>query len=79
MLILALLLLVAGIAAAMDRRWGRWLATIAILAFVASGFWANYTLFGNIRPVHSGTNILLAAAILVMPPGRSRSPRRVTF
>ena len=66
MLILAVLLLVAGGAAAMNRRWGRWLAAIAILAFVAGGFWVNYILFADIRPVHSGANAILAIAILLM-------------
>ena len=66
MLILAVLLLVAGGAAAMNRSWGRWLAVITILAFVAGGFWVNYILFGDIRPVHSGANAILAIAILLM-------------
>jgi hypothetical protein len=66
MLILAVLLLVAGIAAVMNRRWGRRLAAIAILAFVVGGFCVNYILFGDIRPVHSGANAILAIAILLM-------------
>jgi hypothetical protein len=66
MLILAALLLVAGGAAVMNRRWGRWLAAIAILAFVAGGFWVNYILFGDIRPARSGANAILAIAILLM-------------
>ena len=66
MLILAVVLLVAGGAATLNRRWGRWLAAIAILAFVAGGFWVNYILFGDIRPVHSGANAILAIAILLL-------------
>jgi len=66
MLVLAALLLVAGSAAAINLRWGQRTAVIATLAFVAVGFWANYTLFGDLRLMHSGTNSAVGALVLLL-------------
>ena len=64
MLMLAAMLLLTGAAATINLRWGQWTSAVAILAFVIGGFWVNHVLFGDIRPVHTGTNVDLGALIL---------------
>jgi hypothetical protein len=66
MVTMAALLLIAGIAAIGNTPWGGYAAAIATLIVVLAAFWANYALFGNIRPLHTGTNIVAAAIILAL-------------
>jgi hypothetical protein len=66
MFAMAVLLLVAGLAALCNVPWGYCTALIATVVFVAAAFPANYVLFGDIRPLHTGTNIVVAAMILTL-------------
>lgn len=36
----------------------------ALILFVSAGFLGNYLLFGSVRPLHSGTNVVVAGLIL---------------
>ena len=66
LLIVSALMLVAGIAAALRLPWARAVVMLATLLFVAGGFVGNYKLFGDVRPMHTGTNVVVAAIILWM-------------
>ena len=57
-------LLLAGAAATVNLGWGWLAATSAIVVFLAGGFWANYVLFGDVRPFHTGANVMVGALIL---------------
>src|SRR5262245_19815925 len=54
MLAVACVLVIAGLATAANFRWAFPFAALAIVVFVSGGFWANYALFGDVRPIHSG-------------------------
>jgi hypothetical protein len=66
MIVVAMILLVAGVAALANVPWGGPAAAIATIVVVAAAFPGNYALFGNIRPLHAGTNIVAAAIILAL-------------
>jgi hypothetical protein len=66
MLAMAVFLVIAGVAALANAPGGRHAAAIVTVAFVAAAFWANYALFGDIRPLHVGTNIVVAALVLAL-------------
>jgi hypothetical protein len=66
LLVLAGFLVIAGSAATLNLRWGQLASAVAILVFVAGGFGVNYTLFGNVRLVHSGVNVVVALLILFL-------------
>ena len=66
MIALALLLLVAGVGALGNVPWGGYAAAIATLVVAAAAFPANHVLFGHIRPLHTGTNIVVAGIILAL-------------
>jgi hypothetical protein len=66
MIVMAALLLVAGVATLGNVPWGGHAAAIATIVLVAAAFPANYALFGDIRPLHTGTNIVVAAIILAL-------------
>jgi hypothetical protein len=66
MIAMALLLLVSGLAALGNVPRGGRAAAIAILVVVVAAFPANYTLFGDVRLLHTGTNIVLAAVVLAL-------------
>jgi hypothetical protein len=66
MVAMATFLFVAGVAAICDVPWGARAAAIAVIVLVGLALWANYALFGDIRPLHTGTNIVVAALILVL-------------
>ncbi len=60
------LLIGASAGVFMRASWGFSAAIGAMLIFVAGGFWGNYAAFGDIRPVHTGTNVVIAAITLVL-------------
>ncbi len=66
MMIMAVLLLVAGAAAAGNLSWGGMAAAMATIAVVVAAFCANYVLFGGMRPLHTGTNVVVATVILAL-------------
>jgi hypothetical protein len=66
MIIMAVLLLVSGVAALGNFPWGTHAAASATLILVAAAFPANYVLFGNMRPLHTVTNIFVAAIIVTL-------------
>ena len=64
MIVMAAMLLIAGVAATFNLPWGGWAAAISTMVVVVAAFWANYSLFGDIRPLHTATNVVVAAIIL---------------
>jgi hypothetical protein len=66
MMVLATLVLVAGVAALGNVPWGGFAAAMATIVVVAAAFPANYALFGDIRPLHTGTNLAVAAFIVAL-------------
>ena len=64
MMAMALVLLVGGIAVLGNLGWGHIAAASAVAIFVAGAFWANYVLLGTVRPIHTGTNVVVGVAIL---------------
>ena len=66
MIVMAALLLVGGISVIGNVPWSGPAAAVVLIALVAAAFWANYALFGDMRPVHTGTNIVVAAIILAL-------------
>jgi len=46
--------------------WSDLGAAITLIIFVAHSFWGNYLLFGGIRLLHTGTNIIVASIILTL-------------
>jgi hypothetical protein len=66
MILMAALLLLAGAAAMGNLPWGCHVAAISTILLVLAAFWANDALFGGIRPLHTGTNIVVAAIILAL-------------
>lgn len=75
LLVLAALLVVAGTAATLNLRWGQLVSVAAVLVFVVGGFCVNYILFGDIRLLHSGANVVVAAlTLLLLWVGARRPP-----
>ena len=66
MIALGTVLLLSGAAALANLRWGGHAAAITVIIVVAAAFWGNYALFGNIRLIHTGTNIIVAAIVLIL-------------
>jgi hypothetical protein len=66
MIVMAAFLVIAGVAAIGNVPRGSQAAAIATIVVVVAAFWANYALFGSIRLLHSGTNIVVAAIILAL-------------
>jgi hypothetical protein len=66
MMVMAALLLVAGVAALGNTPWGVRASVLATIVVVAAAFPVNYALFGDMRPLHTGTNIVVAAIILAL-------------
>ena len=66
MVVMAGLMLIAGIAAIGNVSWGGYAAAIATMVVVVAAFWVNHALFGDIRPLHTGTNLVVAAIILAL-------------
>lgn len=64
MLAVAALLVIAGAAAALGVSGGRAAATVAVVSFVAGGFWANFVLFGDVRLLHTGTNVIVGMLVV---------------
>lgn len=64
MFAMAILLFVVAIAVLGNFGWGPIVAAIAVGIFVAAAFWANYALFGSVRPMHTGINVVFAGLIL---------------
>ena len=66
MIVIAAVLLVAGIAAIGNLAWGGWAAAVAMLVVVVAAFFVNQALFGSARPLHMVTNIIVAAITLAL-------------
>ena len=66
LIIMAVSLLITGIAAMMAMPWGGASAATATILFMTGGFWGNHILFGDVRPVHTGTNVILALVVLIL-------------
>ena len=64
MAVVAAVLVVAGAAAIFALGWGYAAAMIAIGVFVVGGFWANYVLFADLRPIHTVPNVIVAALVI---------------
>ena len=66
MIVMAALLLVAGGLVIASVPWSGLAAAVVLIVLVAAAFWANYALFGNMRPSHTVTNVVVAAIILAL-------------
>jgi hypothetical protein len=66
MVVMAALLLVVGAAALGSLPWGVRAAAIATVVVVAAALPVNYALFGGMRPLHTATNMVVAAIILAL-------------
>ena len=64
MLAMAVVLFVAGVAVITNVGWGQFAAAISVTLFVVAGFWANRVLFGSVRPLHTGLNVLVGALVI---------------
>jgi hypothetical protein len=64
MMVVAMLLLIAGAAAAGNVPWGAPAAAVGTIVVVLAAFWVNYLLFASMRPLHTVTNVVVAAIIL---------------
>jgi len=64
MVAVGVLLFTAGAAATLGIGWGYAAATSATAAFVLGAFWANYVLFGDIRLIHTGPNVLVGMLVV---------------
>jgi len=65
-LAMSLLLLAGALASLLRASWGFITAATAMTLFVAAGFWANYSLFGSIRPLHSGSHVIAAIVVILL-------------
>lgn len=65
-LVMAVLVLAAGVAALANMPWGLHAAAVVTVVVVIAAFPVNYVLFGEKRPMHTGTNVVLAAIILAL-------------
>jgi hypothetical protein len=66
LIIFAVLSLITGGAVMNGVPWSDLGAAITLIIFVALSFWGNYLLFGGIRLLHTGTNIIVASIILTL-------------
>ena len=64
MMAMAVILFVAGGAVLGNVGWGQFAAAISVTIFVVAGFWANRVLFGGVRPMHTGPNVVVGALVL---------------
>jgi hypothetical protein len=76
MIVMATLLLVAGVSAIGNVPWSGHAAAGVLIVLVAAAFWGNHALFGDMRPLHTGTNIVVAAIILALLWFGNRSSAR---
>ena len=60
------LLLISGIAVLRRLPWGSSAAATSLIIFVTVAFWGNYVLFGDIRAIHTGTNVIVALIVLAL-------------
>ncbi len=63
LLVVSVALLVTGIGSALGQLWAVRAGGVALAAFVGGGFWGNYAIFGDLRPKHTITNVVIAAVI----------------
>ena len=66
LIIMAVLLIVSGIATLRRVPWGSSVAAVAVIILVTAAFAGNYLLFGDIRILHTGTNVIGAVIILAL-------------
>ncbi|HTM56090.1 MAG TPA: hypothetical protein VL175_18825 [Pirellulales bacterium] len=66
MIVMAAILLIAGVATIGNVPWAAHAAASATIVLVVAAFGVNHALFGNVRPVHMVTNIVVAAIILTL-------------
>jgi hypothetical protein len=66
MIVMAALVLFAGGAAVGNLPWGGAAAAVVTIVVVVAAFWVNHALFGDIRPLHTGTNVVVAAVIVAL-------------
>jgi hypothetical protein len=66
MIVMAALVLFAGVAAVGNLLWGGPAAAAVTIVVVVAAFWVNHALFGDVRPLHTGTNVVVAAVIVAL-------------
>jgi len=62
--VVSVAMLTTGMAATLRQPWATTPAMIATTLFVIGGFIGNKKVFGDYRPMHTGTNTILAALII---------------
>lgn len=62
----AVLLLGSSVGVFLRTPWGFPAALTALLVFVVGGFWGNNVVFGDMRPMHTITNVVVAAIALAL-------------
>ncbi len=63
---LAALHFITGLAAIRGVAWGGVAAAASLTLFVLLAFWGNYLLFGDLRLLHTGTNVVVAIIICAL-------------
>jgi hypothetical protein len=64
LVLVSTVLITAGITVFIGAPWAREYGSFAILFFAVCGFPGNFYLFGDIRPAHTGTNVVIAGIVL---------------
>ena len=64
--IVSILLLLSGVLTLLRVPWGNLIGAISTLVFVVGGFWGNVVLFGDYRPKHTITNLILGCVIWLL-------------
>lgn len=57
------ILTVAGVLVLLKFPWAAQIGTFAMALFVAGGYWGNHAVFGDFRPVHTTSNVVIAIVV----------------
>lgn len=66
MILLGVLTLCSAGAVIGNVSWGGYAAATCTIVFVCSAFWFHHALFGDFRPLKTGTNVFVGTIILVL-------------
>jgi hypothetical protein len=64
LIVVSLALLITGVGAAFRQSWAIQPGMVAVGLFVIGGFVGNKKVFGDYRPMHTGTNTVIATIII---------------
>ena len=63
LLVIAAAFLVAAAGVLLDQDWALRFSLVVTVVTLLVSLWGTYLLFGDVRPLHAGTNAVLAALI----------------